>query len=114
MKPSLISERLAHASGVLRSVGHACSAAATSVWTGWEKLRENQAYDLLLHPEVLLHRVRYEREAQARPLVMTHTPFSIEIELTSRCNLACVQCLRSQGLKPYDIGDIRFEDYRRI
>jgi MoaA/NifB/PqqE/SkfB family radical SAM enzyme len=38
----------------------------------------------------------------------------VEIELTNRCNLACIQCLRSQGLKPYQLGDISFENYQRM
>ncbi|HET7539561.1 MAG TPA: radical SAM protein [Polyangiaceae bacterium] len=105
---------LSRAASPLRSVGRSCLSAAAGVRNRWEKLRENQAYDLLLHPEVLLHRVRYVREARTKPLVMKNIPYSLEIELTSRCNLACTQCLRSQGLKPYDIGDIHFEDYRRI
>jgi MoaA/NifB/PqqE/SkfB family radical SAM enzyme len=78
------------------------------------KLRENQAYRIALHPEVLLDLVRFRREAALKPLVMQHTPNSVEIELTNRCNLACIQCLRSQGLKPYELGDMRLEDYRRI
>jgi magnesium-protoporphyrin IX monomethyl ester (oxidative) cyclase len=79
-----------------------------------QKLDENGAYRLLLHPEVLLSRVLHQREARERPLVMKNPPNSVEIELTNRCNLACIQCLRSQGLKPYTLGDMRFEDYRRI
>ncbi len=42
-----------------------------------------------------------------------HPPF-IEIEMTNRCNLACIQCLRSVGLKPYKLGDMEFENYRKI
>jgi MoaA/NifB/PqqE/SkfB family radical SAM enzyme len=78
------------------------------------KLVENDAYRLLLHPEVLLHSARFRREVNAQPLLMEQTPSSVEIELTNRCNLACIQCLRSQGLKPYELGDMRLEDYQRI
>jgi len=105
---------LAQATGPLLSLGRSCLSAAASVRAGWEKLHDNHAYDLLLHPEVLLHHWNYAREARTKPLVMKNTPSSLEIELTNRCNLACTQCLRSQGLKPYDIGDLGFEDYRRI
>jgi len=84
------------------------------VLEGYTKVRENQLHRLLLHPEVLLDFARYQRELKAKPLVMRHVPSSIEIELTNRCNLACVQCLRSQGLKPYELGDVSFDNYRRI
>lgn len=80
----------------------------------YQKLAENQAFSVLLHPRVIANRARFEREARARPLLMRSRPSSIEIELTNRCNLACIQCLRSRGLKPYELGDIRFEDFQRI
>lgn len=77
-------------------------------------LRENDAFGLLLQPRVLANYRRYQQEAHARPLVMTSMPPGMEIELTNRCNLACVQCLRSRGLRPYALGDISFENYRQI
>ena len=45
---------------------------------------------------------------------MRSIPPFIEIELTNRCNLACIQCLRSLGLKPYQLGDITFENYKKV
>ena len=45
---------------------------------------------------------------------MKSMPPAMEIELTNRCNLACIQCLRSRGLKPYALGDMDFEDYKKI
>jgi MoaA/NifB/PqqE/SkfB family radical SAM enzyme len=80
----------------------------------YRRLRENHAFGVLLHPAVLRNYWRYTREAKRRPLVMRGVPASLEIELTNRCNLACVQCLRSRGLRPYALGDITFENYRRI
>jgi radical SAM protein with 4Fe4S-binding SPASM domain len=77
-------------------------------------VRDNDAYRLATRPGVLLNYARFRREFAARPLVMRSTPPGIEIELTNRCNLACVQCLRSRGLRPYALGDITFEHFRRI
>jgi MoaA/NifB/PqqE/SkfB family radical SAM enzyme len=82
--------------------------------TTYRKLEENQAFSVLLHPRVLANHLLYQRELRARPLFMHSVPSSVEIELTNRCNLACIQCLRSRGLKPYALGDIRFEDFERI
>ncbi len=87
---------------------------AGAIVEGWRKLRENDAFSVLLHPRVLANHARFRREARRRPDRMASTPPSIEIELTNRCNLACIQCLRSQGLKRYELGDIAFEDFQRI
>ncbi|HTO99194.1 MAG TPA: radical SAM protein, partial [Myxococcales bacterium] len=78
------------------------------------KLRENDAFSLLLRPRVLANYARFRREVRVRPTEMASTPPGVEIELTNRCNLACIQCLRSQGLKPYELGDIAFEDFQRL
>ncbi|HSV74945.1 MAG TPA: radical SAM protein [Chthonomonadales bacterium] len=74
----------------------------------------NGACDLLLHRKAVRNRLLYEKELQERPLVMRSHPPGVEIEMTNRCNLACTQCLRSLGLKPYKLGDMDPDDYRRI
>jgi MoaA/NifB/PqqE/SkfB family radical SAM enzyme len=80
----------------------------------FRKLREHHALRALLHPGVIANFLRYPRESGRRPTEMGSTPVGLEIELTNRCNLACTQCLRSLGLRPYELGEIRFEDYQRI
>jgi radical SAM protein with 4Fe4S-binding SPASM domain len=80
----------------------------------FRKLRENNAFSLLLQPRVLSNYRRFHKESAARPIVMHSLPPSMEIELTNRCNLACIQCLRSRGLKPYAMGDMAFDTYWRI
>jgi MoaA/NifB/PqqE/SkfB family radical SAM enzyme len=80
----------------------------------YRKLEENQAFSVLRHPRVLANRRRFLRELRERPLVMRSQPIGLEIELTNRCNLACIQCLRSQGLRPYKLGDITPEHFERI
>jgi len=80
----------------------------------YTKLKENDAFGILRRPTVLANTVRYERELRDRPLIMKSLPPRMEIELTNRCNLACVQCLRSRGLRPYALGDIDVERYQRI
>jgi MoaA/NifB/PqqE/SkfB family radical SAM enzyme len=80
----------------------------------YRKLEENQAFSVLRHPRVITNFLRHRHEIRARPLVMRSRPCGVEIELTNRCNLACIQCLRSRGLKPYELGDIKFEDFRSI
>jgi MoaA/NifB/PqqE/SkfB family radical SAM enzyme len=80
----------------------------------FRKISESEVLPVLSRPRALGGYFRWGREMRARPLVMRSTPPSIEIELTNRCNLACIQCLRSQGLKPYELGDISFDDYKRI
>jgi len=80
----------------------------------YNKLKENDAMGLLLQPKVIANFRTYQREFAERPVVMRSTPPGVEIELTNRCNLACIQCLRSLGLKPYKLGDIDFENYKKI
>ena len=55
-----------------------------------------------------------ERERAARPTTMRSTPSSNRDRAHDRCNLACIQCLRSRGLKPYALGDIAVEDFRHF
>jgi MoaA/NifB/PqqE/SkfB family radical SAM enzyme len=45
---------------------------------------------------------------------MKSSPSTVEIELTNRCNLACIQCFRSQGLRHYQLGDIDLGDFERL
>jgi MoaA/NifB/PqqE/SkfB family radical SAM enzyme len=78
------------------------------------KLRENDAFGVLLHPAVVANHLLYRHELRQRPLTMRSDPPGIEIELTNRCNLACVQCLRSVGLRPYVLGDITLQRFERI
>jgi MoaA/NifB/PqqE/SkfB family radical SAM enzyme len=85
-----------------------------TIISGWRKLRENDAFSLLLRPRALLNYARWKREVRVRPTAMSSTPPGVEIELTNRCNLACIQCLRSRGLKPYELGDIAFGDFQRV
>jgi hypothetical protein len=80
----------------------------------YHEARENHAFGLLLRPRVLANWRRHQQELHDRPLVMSTSPTTVEIELTNRCNLACVQCLRSRGLKPYELGSMSFENYQRI
>jgi MoaA/NifB/PqqE/SkfB family radical SAM enzyme len=81
---------------------------------GYRKLRETDSQALLWRPHALWNHLRFTREAEAHPALMRALPSSVEIELTNRCNLACIQCLRSLGLKPYQLGDVDFDDYRRM
>jgi MoaA/NifB/PqqE/SkfB family radical SAM enzyme len=78
------------------------------------RLREEGAYSVLLRPHVVLNDAIHQRERNVRPEVMRSRPTHVEIEVTNRCNLACIQCLRSQGLKPYDLGDVSPSDFARI
>jgi MoaA/NifB/PqqE/SkfB family radical SAM enzyme len=86
----------------------------TSLIGDYKKLRENHAFGLLLQPKVLANYRLSQREAEASPLIMKSVPPTMEIELTNRCNLACIQCLRSRGLKPYALGDMDFDDYKKV
>jgi MoaA/NifB/PqqE/SkfB family radical SAM enzyme len=79
-----------------------------------KKLRESDAFAILLHPKVIANYRLYQRELKERPLVMKSQPPGVGIEMTNRCNLACIQCLRSLGLKPYKLGDMDFENYKKI
>lgn len=85
-----------------------------SIIQNYRKLKENGAFNLLLHPKVIQNYRLYQQEVAERPLVMKSQPPGIEIEMTNRCNLACIQCLRSLGLKPYKLGDMDPENYKRI
>ncbi len=82
--------------------------------TSLSKLVENDAYEILFHPKVLRNYLLFIKEFKERPLVMKSHPIGVEIEMTNRCNLACIQCLRSQGLKPYKLGDMDLDNYKRI
>jgi MoaA/NifB/PqqE/SkfB family radical SAM enzyme len=85
-----------------------------SIVTKVKKLKENDAFGLLLQPKVLANYHLYQKEMAERPILMKSMPPGVEIELTNRCNLACTQCLRSLGLKPYKLGDMDFENYQKI
>ncbi|HEX5322833.1 MAG TPA: hypothetical protein VFW40_03545, partial [Capsulimonadaceae bacterium] len=69
-------------------------------------LHENRAYRLLLHPKVVRNYLLYQKEMVEKPDIMRSHPPGVEIELTNKCNLACTQCLRSLGLKPYKLGSM--------
>jgi len=94
--------------------GGGLSQMLTRLLDTYRKLEENRAFSVLLHPGVLANRRRFLRELEQRPLVMRSQPTTVEIELTNRCDLACIQCLRSQGLRPYKLGDITPEHFERI
>jgi MoaA/NifB/PqqE/SkfB family radical SAM enzyme len=85
-----------------------------SLVQNYRKLKENDAFGVLMHPKVVANYRLYQKEQAERPLVMQSSPPFIEIEMTNRCNLACIQCLRSLGLKPYKLGDMDFENYKQI
>ena len=85
-----------------------------SLADGYRRLKENDAFSIVAHPRVVANYFRFKRELRDRPTVMRSDPTGLEIELTNRCNLACVQCLRSRGLKPYKLGDMDFENYKKI
>jgi MoaA/NifB/PqqE/SkfB family radical SAM enzyme len=80
----------------------------------YAKLRDNEAFGLLRQPRVLANYALSLLEMKARPTIMRSQPISAEIELTNRCNLACVQCLRSQGMKPYRLGNMPLDVYRHV
>ena len=74
----------------------------------YTRLKENDAFGILLRPRVLANSMLYQRELRARPLVMTSSPPGMEIELTNRCNLACVQYLLRLGVQERaDAGQLR-------
>jgi radical SAM protein with 4Fe4S-binding SPASM domain len=85
-----------------------------SLKNNYRKLKENDAFGVLMHPKVVANYRLYQKEQAERPLVMKSHPVGVEIEMTNRCNLACIQCLRSLGLKPYKLGDMDFENYQKI
>lgn len=85
-----------------------------SVLDSYKKLKEANAFGVLLHPKVIANHKLWQKEQAERPVVMKSQPPFVEIEMTNRCNLACIQCLRSLGLKPYKLGDMDFEDYKKI
>lgn len=80
----------------------------------YEKLRDNDAFSILAHPGVVANYLLWEWELRRRPTVMRSHPVAVEIELTNRCNLACIQCLRSRGLKPYQLGEMDRETFGRV
>jgi len=80
----------------------------------YTKLRENEAFDLLRRPRVMANYALSRWEIERQPTLMISQPTGAEIELTNRCNLACTQCLRSKGLKPYRLGDMAFDSYQKV
>jgi MoaA/NifB/PqqE/SkfB family radical SAM enzyme len=80
----------------------------------YQKLRDNDAFSILAHPGVVANYLLHQGELRLRPQVMRSRPTGVEIELTNRCNLACVQCLRSRGLKAYELGEMGRETFGRV
>ena len=85
-----------------------------SLVDGYRKLKENHAFSVAAHARVVANYFRSRRELRDRPILMRSDPVVVEIELTNRCNLACVQCLRSRGLKNYALGAMSFETYQAV
>ena len=77
-------------------------------------LHENDNWRLLRHPGVVTNTVGYQREFSRKPEIMRFDPPGVEIELTNRCNLACTQCLRSLGLRPYRLGSLDMAGFRHL
>jgi len=80
----------------------------------YRKLKENNAFGILLHPGIVANLLLFHEEQRMRPVVMRSRAIGIEIELTNRCNLACIQCLRSRGGRRYGLGEMDFEVYQRV
>src|SRR5438046_258940 len=85
-----------------------------AITKNYKKLKENDAFSLLLYPKVALNYSLWQKEMIERPLIMKSTPPGVEIEMTNRCNLACIQCLRSMGMKPYKQGDMDYDNFQTI
>jgi hypothetical protein len=52
-----------------------------SVINSYRKLRENDAFSVLLRPGVVSNYLAFQREIAAMPVIMTSTPPGMEIEL---------------------------------
>lgn len=56
--------------------------------------------------------------SQFRPSYVISGPRQLQIEPTNRCNLKCKECSRTNenlpGYKPLDIGDMGFENFKKI
>ncbi|MFH2010969.1 MAG: radical SAM protein [bacterium] len=61
----------------------------------------------------LANRLRIARDYLLRRPVCGGLPVELTIEVTSRCNLRCPSCPRSDGV-PRGVGDMSLETYRRI
>ncbi len=77
-------------------------------------LHENDAWNLLAHPKVIQNYLLYQKEMAEKPDVMRSQVPAVEIELTNKCNLACTQCLRSLGLKPYKLGSLDMDGFKTL
>lgn len=86
----------------------------TSLLRTYQKLRDNDAFSILAHPAVMANYLLFEVELRRRPDIMHSQPIGVEIELTNRCNLACVQCLRSRGMKAYEQGAMDRATFGRV
>jgi len=77
-------------------------------------MHENDNWRLLRYPAVMANTVGWQRETARQPEVMAFDPPGVEIELTNRCNLACTQCLRSLGLRPYKLGSLDMPGFTNL
>ncbi|MFY7951736.1 MAG: radical SAM/SPASM domain-containing protein, partial [Armatimonadaceae bacterium] len=77
-------------------------------------MHENDNWRLLRYPTVMANTVGWQQESARQPEVMAFDPPGVEIELTNRCNLACTQCLRSLGLRPYKLGSLDMPGFTHL
>jgi len=60
------------------------------------------------------NQVREAFGAKFRPSRVAYLPTKLQLETTNRCNLACIECYRTNLDFEAKLGDLSFENFRRI
>lgn len=78
------------------------------------KILRSSGWRLLLRPDVVYNRWLNNRELARRATRLRSMPSKIEIEVTNRCNLACLHCIRNRPDFHPQLGDMSLEDFEAI
>lgn len=80
----------------------------------FRKFVRSAGWGMLARPDVVFNRLLNNYEMTRRAVRMLSQPSKIEVEITNRCNLACVHCLRSKRGFKAQLGDLSPEDFDAI
>lgn len=64
-----------------------------------------------LPPKVLFCNLLHKYEVFTRRKILHYPPYRIGIELTNKCNINCIHCIKKSS---YKLGEMKFEDFKTI
>lgn len=78
------------------------------------KLLRSSGWRLILRPDVAFNWWLNRRELARRAVRLRSLPSKIEVEITNRCNLACLHCIRNRPDFHPRLGDMSLEAFEAV